>query len=114
MILSCKNTQSEKSIAQISHVRYLMYLFGHVRRYVVDEPASHVAVPRDRPRLLLPQSVHHRRHQRRRLGYRRRPEVGQDRSILQVHHIWLVVSTPLKNISQNGNLPQIGVKRKNL
>ena len=24
MILSCKNTQSEKSIAQISHVRYLM------------------------------------------------------------------------------------------
>ncbi len=26
----------------------------------------------------------------------------------------LVVSTPLKNISQNGNLPQIGVKIKNL
>ncbi len=26
--------------------------------------------------------------------------------------IWLVVSTPLKNISQNGNLPQIGVKIK--
>ena len=25
---------------------------------------------------------------------------------------WLVVSTPLKNISQNGNLPQIGVKEK--
>ena len=25
---------------------------------------------------------------------------------------WLVVSTPLKNISQNGNLPQIGVKIK--
>ena len=24
--------------------------------------------------------------------------------------IWLVVSTHLKNISQNGNLPQIGVK----
>ena len=24
---------------------------------------------------------------------------------------WLVVSTPLKNISQNGNLPQIGVKK---
>ena len=23
---------------------------------------------------------------------------------------WLVVSTPLKNISQNGNLPQIGLK----
>ena len=27
---------------------------------------------------------------------------------------WLVVSTHLKNITQNGNLPQIGVKRKNL
>ena len=27
---------------------------------------------------------------------------------------WLVVSTPLKNISQNGNLPQIGVKKKYL
>ena len=26
---------------------------------------------------------------------------------------WLVVSTPLKNISQNGNPPQIGVKIKN-
>ena len=25
---------------------------------------------------------------------------------------WLVVSTPLKNISQNGNLPQIGMKKK--
>ena len=30
------------------------------------------------------------------------------------NHIWLVVSTPLKNISQNGNLPQIGVKIKNI
>ena len=28
--------------------------------------------------------------------------------------IWLVVSTQLKNISQNGNLPQIGMKIKNL
>ena len=28
--------------------------------------------------------------------------------------IWLVVSTHLKNISQNGNLPQIGVKIKNM
>jgi len=27
---------------------------------------------------------------------------------------WLVVSTPLKNISQHGNLPQIGVKIKNI
>ena len=26
----------------------------------------------------------------------------------------LVVSTPLKNISQHGNLPQVGVKIKNL
>ena len=30
------------------------------------------------------------------------------------HHHWLVVSTHLKNISQNGNLPQIGVKIKNI
>ena len=29
-------------------------------------------------------------------------------------NIWLVVSTPLKNISQNGNLPQVGVKIKNI
>ncbi len=29
-------------------------------------------------------------------------------------NIWLVVSTHLKNISQNGNLPQIGMKIKNM
>ena len=29
-----------------------------------------------------------------------------------IHLIWLVVSTHLKNISQNGNLPQIGVNKK--
>ena len=29
-------------------------------------------------------------------------------------YIWLVVSTHLKNISQTGNLPQIGVKIKNI
>ena len=29
-------------------------------------------------------------------------------------HFWLVVSTPLKNISQNGNLPQVGMKIKNI
>ena len=28
--------------------------------------------------------------------------------------IWLVASTPLKNISQNGNLPQKGVKTKDI
>ena len=27
---------------------------------------------------------------------------------------WLAVSTPLKHISQNGNLPQIGLKMKNI
>ena len=27
---------------------------------------------------------------------------------------WLVVSTHLKNISQNGNLPQVGVNIKNV
>ena len=27
---------------------------------------------------------------------------------------WLVVSTPFKNISQNGNPPQVGMKIKNL
>ena len=31
-----------------------------------------------------------------------------------LQEIWLVVSTPLKNISQNGNLPQIGVKMTNI
>ena len=33
---------------------------------------------------------------------------------LQCIAIWLVVSTPLKNISQIGHLPQIGVKRKDI
>ena len=36
---------------------------------------------------------------------------------LQKKHLkssWLVVSTHLKNISQNGNLPQIGMKIKNI
>ena len=33
---------------------------------------------------------------------------------IQPQAIWLVVSTPLKNISQNGNLPQIGMKIKNI
>ena len=28
--------------------------------------------------------------------------------------IWLLVSTHLKNISQNGNLPQVGVKINNV
>ena len=31
-----------------------------------------------------------------------------------VDGFWLVVSTHLKNMSQNGNLPQIGVKLKNI
>ena len=32
----------------------------------------------------------------------------------QQNIFWLVVSTHLKNISQNGNLPQIGMKIKNI
>ena len=32
----------------------------------------------------------------------------------QVIYIWLVVSTHLKNISKHGNLPQLGVKIKNI
>ena len=28
--------------------------------------------------------------------------------------VWLVVSTHLKNISQNGNLPQVGAKIKHI
>jgi len=31
-----------------------------------------------------------------------------------LNNFWLVVSTHLKNISQNGNLPQVGVKIKNM
>ncbi len=34
--------------------------------------------------------------------------------VVRSEHIWLVVSTHLKNISQNGNLPQVGVKIKNI
>ncbi len=33
---------------------------------------------------------------------------------IYIHPLWLVVSTHLKSISQNGNLPQIGVKIKNI
>ena len=32
---------------------------------------------------------------------------------MMLYHIWLVVSSPLKNInSQNGNLPQVGMEIK--
>ena len=34
--------------------------------------------------------------------------------MLRTQPIWLVVSTPLKNISQIGSFPQIGVKMKNI
>ena len=37
-----------------------------------------------------------------------------DGSWVMQYNDWLVVSTHLKNISQNGNLPQIGVKIKNV
>jgi len=39
---------------------------------------------------------------------------GKTKSVYNIIyiHIWLVVSTPLKNMSQNGNLLQIGVKMK--
>ena len=37
-----------------------------------------------------------------------------DAGCLSTGRNWLVVSTPLKNISQNRNLPQIGVKIKNI
>ena len=33
---------------------------------------------------------------------------------IYIHPLWLVVSTHLKSISQNGNLPQIGVKIKHI
>ena len=38
----------------------------------------------------------------------------KDNSLCQSKENWLVVSTQLKNISQNGNLPQVGVKIKNI
>ena len=39
-------------------------------------------------------------------------EVANSSGDSSVDYIWLVVSTQLKNISQNGNLPQIVVKIK--
>ena len=39
-------------------------------------------------------------------------EWNTEKHISQLY--WLVVSTHLKNISQNGNLPQIGVNMKNI
>ena len=39
---------------------------------------------------------------------------GQIQNVAPNNGCWLVVSTQLKNISQNGNLPQIGVKIKNI
>ena len=51
----------------------------------------------------------------------REPTYGEDASVelWQTHQLisvkfWLLVSTQLKNISQNGNLPQIGVKIKKM
>ena len=38
--------------------------------------------------------------------------IWMDFPLTNIH--WLVVSTHLKNIGQNGNLPQIGVKIKNI
>jgi len=35
-------------------------------------------------------------------------------ALTYINLYWLVVSTPLKNISQIGNLPQIGMKIKNI
>ena len=40
-----------------------------------------------------------------------KPEIS---AVWNMMKYWLVVSTHLKNISQNGNLPQIGVKIKNV
>ena len=37
--------------------------------------------------------------------------LGQQQKLLDLHN-WLVVSTHLKNISQNGNLPRVGMKIK--
>ena len=39
---------------------------------------------------------------------------SRTRRIYQVKCFWLVVSTHLKNISQNGNLPQVGMKINNI
>ena len=41
-------------------------------------------------------------------------ESGRSFHLLQSMLVWLVVSTHLKNIRQNGNLPQVGVKIKNI
>ena len=50
-----------------------------------------------------------RNHQRERQA----PYKLQNKLCFCFEQSWLVVSTHLKNISQNGNLPQIGVKIKN-
>ena len=42
------------------------------------------------------------------------PSLFSDGVHKYVYIYWLVVSTHLKNISQNGNLPQVGVKIKNI
>ena len=42
------------------------------------------------------------------------PKQGWTASLKKQYPNWLVVSTHLKNISQIGNLPQIGVKTKNI
>ena len=42
------------------------------------------------------------------------PHKKEDSWVLGIIHHWLVVSTHLKNISQNGNLPQVVVQTKNV
>ncbi len=51
---------------------------------------------------------------RRARSNQQRPQFGTIHHLAPALQNWLVVSTPLKNISQNGSLPQIGVKTKNI
>jgi len=47
-------------------------------------------------------------------GHQNSPFAGEEKTCQVMVLIWLVVSTHLKNVSQNGNLPQVGVKLKNI
>ena len=64
----------------------------------------------------FPPRVEERQRRTPAMGGMRLGALGQKRfgAGKSVEIFWLVVSTQLKNMSQNGNLPQVGVKIKNI
>ena len=63
-----------------------------------------------------PMTLHraHKKTQEKRLFFFWLPKVWHCLKCIKYTVIWLVVSTPLKNASQNGSSPQVGMNIKNM